>query len=957
MKSVVEYNDRTMLLIAEPGMGKSTFLSYMAHEIKKLNPLVWVLRINLNEHTKELKDIEFGKECIDKYKMFLWSAAHSPEQEGLKVKKKIFFQMLEQTDNMVIILDGFDEISPHYNDKVKMLIKAIRDKTASKIRISSRFLYQQELEEIVGKFAFTLQPFTSENQIQFLEQYWSEVTEISNKENLQIFAKQLLSLCSKNFSDKDGEFTGIPLQTMMLGEIFINEAKEYCCSEEFNIPEKFKLLFLFKKFTEKKFDIYLIEKNKVGTSNLEVKSDQKDYVEKHMISALLYLLSTNEFKGLCGAINSSDLDQAKRFMRGVKAQKLGIITKNADRKPHFIHRCFAEYFAAKWFVDNFRNCEESFSNLLFNSTYEGTRNIFDQILAEDAEIHGSVLNNDIHVLKEILNKITDINLPDKGGRTALHLAASYNRPYIKQLLSFPGIDANKQDEVLKWTPIRYADRMKSWMVMDILLQNGANPNDIVFTRHNAKEQEWGQTALWECASEGYIQLLEFMLNCGIDMNERVGVPENLHAKRTLLHRAIICDQVEVVIFLVKKGAGIKIRDAKKNTALHLAAESGSVDIINILLDKGMCVNVIDKDGFSPLHVSAECGNLEATKTLVSRGAAINNTNIDGGTPLMVAAYNGRLEVFRYLTEMGADINICDDDNNTALHLASVSGCVDIIRLVLDKGMSVNLIDTDSSTPLHISAECGHLEATKTLVEKGADMNSTNIDGHTPLLVAAYEGNFEICRYLTENGADINIRDDDSNTALHFAGVSGSVDIINLLLDKGMSVNLIDRDNSIPLHVAAEFGHLEATKTLVERGADINNINTHGNTPLMIAAYNGKLEVFRYLTEICADITITDYDKNTALHLAAESGSVDIIKLLLDKSMSVNLTNTDDSTPLHVCAQFGHMEATKTLVEKGATINYTNREGKTALMVAEYNGRLEVVRYLTEIVAGTNFLEA
>lgn len=37
IKSVMEHNDRTMLLVTEPGMGKSTFLSYMENEIKKWN--------------------------------------------------------------------------------------------------------------------------------------------------------------------------------------------------------------------------------------------------------------------------------------------------------------------------------------------------------------------------------------------------------------------------------------------------------------------------------------------------------------------------------------------------------------------------------------------------------------------------------------------------------------------------------------------------------------------------------------------------------------------------------------------------------------------------------------------------------------------------------------------------------------------------------------------------------
>ena len=157
-----------MLLVAEPGRGKSTFLSHMEHEIKKRNAAVWVLRIKLNEHTRELENIEFEGECTDKCKEFLWSVAHSPEQDASKVTKILFLEALEQTGEMVIMLDGFDEISPVYSSKVEKLIRAIRDETASKIWVSSRLSYRQQLEDIMGKFALTLQPFTPENQIQFL---------------------------------------------------------------------------------------------------------------------------------------------------------------------------------------------------------------------------------------------------------------------------------------------------------------------------------------------------------------------------------------------------------------------------------------------------------------------------------------------------------------------------------------------------------------------------------------------------------------------------------------------------------------------------------------------------------------------------------------------------------------------------------------------------------------------
>jgi hypothetical protein len=167
IKNVMEQSDRTMLLVAEPGMGKSTFLSDLEHEIKERNPAVWVLRINLIEHTKLLDDMELEGECIDKCKKFLWSAAHTTGQDALGLAEYIFTRALRKTGKMVILFDGFDEISPHYTKKVNMLIRAIREKTPSQILVSSRFSQRPNLEDVLIKLAFTLQPFKRENQISF----------------------------------------------------------------------------------------------------------------------------------------------------------------------------------------------------------------------------------------------------------------------------------------------------------------------------------------------------------------------------------------------------------------------------------------------------------------------------------------------------------------------------------------------------------------------------------------------------------------------------------------------------------------------------------------------------------------------------------------------------------------------------------------------------------------------
>jgi hypothetical protein len=338
IECVMRQSDRTMLLVAEPGMGKSTFLSHMEYEIKNWKKSIWVLRINLNEHTQLLADTEFEEEIVDNCKMLLWKAARAPEQRAANLVENIFLQALEQTGKMVIILDGFDEISPHYTSKVNTLIRAIRDKMASQIFISSRFSHRQNLEEVLIKVPFTLQPLNLENQIDFLERYWNKDNERLKQENLRKFAEELLNSCLQSFSDNDVEFTSIPLQTMMIGEAFVNEAKEYCSKEELNLPENFDLLDLFSKFWEKKCDIYFSDKMAMDPLKREAIKGKCLYFGYHMIAALKTLFSQGDENCLLGAIDPLDLKQANMSLEDGSLEQFGIIRGMTDGKPYFIHR-------------------------------------------------------------------------------------------------------------------------------------------------------------------------------------------------------------------------------------------------------------------------------------------------------------------------------------------------------------------------------------------------------------------------------------------------------------------------------------------------------------------------------------------------------------------------------------------------------------------------------------------
>jgi hypothetical protein len=170
-----------------------------------------------------------------------------------------------------------------------MLIREIRNELASKICVLPRSSYRIKSEKLMMKLAFSLRPFTALNQITCLEQYWNKTFESPNQELLRNFAEVLVSMSSETFSDNNWQFTGIPLQIMMLGETFVKEAGNYCLSGEVNLQGNFNLLALFRKFTETKCDIYLKEKYRINCSTPLAKMGINVYIKEHMNLALMSL--------------------------------------------------------------------------------------------------------------------------------------------------------------------------------------------------------------------------------------------------------------------------------------------------------------------------------------------------------------------------------------------------------------------------------------------------------------------------------------------------------------------------------------------------------------------------------------------------------------------------------------------------------------------------------------------
>jgi hypothetical protein len=163
---------RVMLISDTAGMGNSTVLTNLSKRIKQKFPGKWVLRIDLNDHTDALKEMKEEKINNEKVTEFL-------SEKILKLKpgleKELFKQCCEQEQKLriVIMLDGFDEISPTYKETVIGLLQALRQTAVQQIWVTTRPHLREELEDKLQQLSYKLEPFSEKNQIEFLRKFWS----------------------------------------------------------------------------------------------------------------------------------------------------------------------------------------------------------------------------------------------------------------------------------------------------------------------------------------------------------------------------------------------------------------------------------------------------------------------------------------------------------------------------------------------------------------------------------------------------------------------------------------------------------------------------------------------------------------------------------------------------------------------------------------------------------------
>jgi len=505
------------------GMGKSTFITHLSKQIKQLssNHDSWLIRLNLNDYTDKLYELNMQKYDIQKDDSSIKFLSDILLINKSSPLEKELFQHNIKTGKSIIMFDGFDEISPDYKNIVIDLLKALMKYNTKQLWITTRPNMSIELEDNLQQFAYILEPFTRQNQLDFLTKYWVNKMKISNCDiRLETYPKKLLDILEKSINDRD--FAGIPLQTRMLAEVYDFDELEG------KLKTKLDLNDLYENFLNKKYEINIKEKNKIdltkpqNKNELEIKN--KIYENEYQIMAVYTLFNENTYKKL---LQKDEVKIKDTFIVDFKKgeKNIGIINKIIEDKPQFIHRTFAEYLVATFLINHLQREEISkllIKKILLGIDYQVIRIFLNRNLHEKKTFHygtfeegNSILNiaiieKNTCIIKFICendNITIDINAIDNNGETILHNAfRKGNLETVKYLLeNYKNEFDMKAKNNYGETILHNASRRVSLEIVKYLLENFKNEFDM-----KAKNNKDG-TILHIASEVGNLEIVKYLL--------------------------------------------------------------------------------------------------------------------------------------------------------------------------------------------------------------------------------------------------------------------------------------------------------------------------------------------------------------------------------------------------------------------------------------------------------------
>lgn len=276
------------------------------------------------------------------------------------------------------------------------------------------------------------------------------------------------------------------------------------------------------------------------------------------------------------------------------------------------------------------------------------------------------MDGHVEVARLLLDSGAQVNMPTDSFESPLTLAACGGHVDLAMLLLERGANIEEVNDE-GYTPLMEASREGHEEMAALLLSQGANIN--------AQTEETQETALTLACCGGFLEVAEYLLKHGADIELGASTP---------LMEAAQEGHIELVRFLLDTGAHVHAQTQTGDTALTYACENGHTDVAEVLLQYDAELEHESEGGRTPLMKACRAGHICTIKFLINKGADVNRQSTSNDhTPLSLACAGGHQGVVELLLKSGADPFHKLKDNSTMLIEASKGGHTGVVQLLLD----------------------------------------------------------------------------------------------------------------------------------------------------------------------------------------------------------------------------------------------------------------------------------
>lgn len=251
-----------------------------------------------------------------------------------------------------------------------------------------------------------------------------------------------------------------------------------------------------------------------------------------------------------------------------------------------------------------------------------------------------------------------------------------------------------------------------------------------------------------------VQLLVGQGGLGVDSVDWLGETALIEAARS--------GQLEMVRWLLERGAAVDAANDRGESPLLVAIGGGHAETVSALLGAGAAVSATNREQMGAAHYAALAGQAAMLADLGARGVPLDAPNARADTPLLLAARRGHAEAVRALLASGADAASAGARGNGAVIGAVRAGSEEALRALLDANAPADMPNAKGETALHEAARLGHASLARMLIDALGGERSAKLAAaleartkfeDTPLLLAATHGQDELVRLLVAAGAD------------------------------------------------------------------------------------------------------------------------------------------------------------------------------------------------------------